>query len=75
MNKTLSQLILSTVVMLCTLIAQAQEIDSLYVDSTDNEYSTVHIFDSVFKNVDLSQVPTGILLDKALLTANISAQS
>lgn len=72
MNKTLTKLILSTVVLLCTLGVQAQEIDSLYVDSTDNEFSTVHMLDSVFKHVDLLQVPTGILIDKALLTANIT---
>ncbi len=65
MNKTLAKLILSTFVLLCTLGSQAQEIDSLYVDSTDNEFSTVHMLDSVFKHVDLAQVPTGILKEKA----------
>lgn len=43
MNKTLTRLILSTFVLLCTMSTQAQEIDSLYVDSTDNEFSTVHM--------------------------------
>ncbi|MFA7378911.1 MAG: T9SS type A sorting domain-containing protein [Bacteroidia bacterium] len=72
MNKILTKLILSTFVLLCTFGAKAQDIDSLYIDSTDNEFSTVHMLDSVFKNVDLLQVPTGILIDKALITANIT---
>ena len=57
MTKTLTKLLFVALLMLFTFNIQAQEIDSLYVNSTDNELRTVHMLDSVFKNVDVTQVP------------------
>lgn len=46
--------------------------DSLVVDSFPN-YSFRTIIDSCFKHVDLTQVPTGILKEKAFPTIDIGA--
>ena len=49
--------------------AKAQN-DSLFSDST-LEYNFVQMYDSCFKHVDLGQVPTGILIEKAMATTNV----
>jgi len=51
------------------LQTQAQS-DSLFTDSTLS-YSFETIIDSCFKHVDLEQVPTGILIEKAMATTNV----
>lgn len=55
MDNLLNKLIISALLLLCGTSSYAQAIDSLYVDSTDNEFSTVHMLDSVFKHVDLAK--------------------
>jgi hypothetical protein len=49
--------------------SKAQE-DSLFTDST-LEYSFEEMMDSCLKHVDLGQVPTGILIEKAMPTTNV----
>ena len=44
--------------------------DTLYSDST-NGFSTTHMLDSCFRHVDMDEVPTGYLADKALPTADL----
>ncbi|MBX7205958.1 MAG: hypothetical protein K1X81_11100 [Bacteroidia bacterium] len=51
------------------LQTQAQS-DSLFTDSTLS-YSFEKMMDSCFKHVDLGQVPTGILIEKAQATTNV----
>ncbi|MBX7206147.1 MAG: hypothetical protein K1X81_12055 [Bacteroidia bacterium] len=50
-------------------ISSAQD-DSLFTDSTIT-YSYREMMDSCFKHVDLSQVSTGILIEKAMATTNV----
>jgi hypothetical protein len=57
-------------IMLAPLKSQAQS-DTLFSDSTIN-FSFKQIADSVFRHVDLSQVTTGLLIEKAFSTVDVS---
>ena len=50
--------------------ARGQSEDSLFTDSTLT-FSYEKMMDSCFKHVDLGQVPTGILIEKAMATTNV----
>ena len=65
-------LLAACVLHLFALEIKAQEVDSLFMDSTIN-FTVKQMLDSCFKHVDLQQVPTGILLEKALVTADVKA--
>jgi hypothetical protein len=66
----MKQSLLATILLiLCTTATHAQS-DSLFTDST-LEVSFETIIDSCFKHVDLGQVPTGILIEKAMPTTNV----
>jgi hypothetical protein len=57
-------------IMLAPLKSRAQS-DTLFSDSTIN-FSFKEIADSVFKHVDLSQVATELLIEKAFSTVDVS---
>jgi hypothetical protein len=67
MKKNMLLLVLSLVGSVLQTHAQS---DSLFTDST-LEYSFEEMMDSCFKHVDLSQVSTGILIEKAMATTNV----
>ena len=63
-----------TLLLLCFLFSHklAAQNDTLFVDSNTVNYTAKEIFDSCYKNLNLSVLSTGLLIDKAIPTLNIS---
>lgn len=62
--------LLSGIMLLCILPAKAQ-MDSLFIDTVEINTSFEHMVDSCFEHLDLNEVPTGLLLEKAYATIDV----